>query len=196
MGLILVAALCIPAVLVLGLVVFGIGLYNGLVKLKVLVDEAWSGIDVQLKRRYDLIPNIVETVKGYAKHEQDTLTKVVELRNMAMNSNAGIEEQGKLENQLTGALKTIFALAENYPDLKADQGFRDLQKSLTDIESEIQGARRYYNGTVREYNTKIAVFPNNIFAGMLGFKAREFFEADEDERENVKVDFTSEETKA
>ncbi|MCA9383307.1 LemA family protein [Candidatus Dojkabacteria bacterium] len=196
MGLILVAALCIPAVLVLGLVVFGIGLYNGLVKLKVLVDEAWSGIDVQLKRRYDLIPNIVETVKGYAKHEQDTLTKVVELRNMAMNSNAGIEEQGKLENQLTGALKTIFALAENYPDLKADQGFRDLQKSLTDIESEIQGARRYYNGTVREYNTKIAVFPNNIFAGMLGFKAREFFEADEDERENVKVDFTSEEAKA
>lgn len=196
MGLILVAALCIPALLVLGLVVFGIGLYNGLVKLKVLVDEAWSGIDVQLKRRYDLIPNIVETVKGYAKHEQDTLTKVVELRNMAMNSNAGIEEQGKLENQLTGALKTIFALAENYPDLKADQGFRDLQKSLTDIESEIQGARRYYNGTVREYNTKIAVFPNNIFAGMLGFKAREFFEADEDERENVKVDFTSEETKA
>lgn len=197
MPIIIIALICGPLVLVGLAVLFGIGLYNGLVKLKVLVDEAWSGIDVQLKRRYDLIPNIVETVKGYAKHEADTLKKVTELRQVAMGT-SNIEEKGKVENQLSGALKTLFAVAENYPDLKADQGFRDLQASLTEIETEIQGARRYYNGTVREFNTKIAVFPNNIFAGMLGFKARDFFEAEEDERENVKVDFSesSEEKKS
>lgn len=171
-----------------------IGIYNSLVQTKVLVDEAWSGIDVQLKRRYDLIPNLVETVKGYATHEKETLTKVVELRNMAMGAK-DINEKNKLENELSGTLKTLFAVAENYPDLKANQNFLDLQKTLTDIESEIQGARRYYNGAVRDFNTKIMVFPNNLIAGFLGFKAREFFEAEEEAKQNVKVDFSSTQAK-
>lgn len=191
MGPLVLLAICIPLGLLIPLAGWLIAIYNGLVKLKVLVDEAWSGIDVQLKRRYDLIPNIVETVKGYAKHEQDTFTKVTELRNAAMNA-SGVEAKGQLENQLSGALKTLFAVAENYPDLKADKNFLDLQNTLTEIEEEIQGARRYYNGTVRDFNTKIAVFPTNLIAGMLGFKAREFFEAEESEKENVKVDFSAE----
>jgi len=164
-------------------------LYNGLVQLKVLVDEAWSGIDVQLKRRYDLIPNLVETVKGYAKHESGTFEKIAQLRSAAMNATS-VEEKGKLENQLTGTLKTLFAVAENYPELKANQNFLDLQAQLSTIEEEIQGARRYYNGTVRDYNTKIMVFPNNLLAGVLGFKAREFFAAEEEAKQNVKVDFS------
>jgi len=167
----------------------GIALYNGLVQLKILVDEAWSGIDVQLKRRYDLIPNLVETVKGYAAHEKGTFEKVAELRTASMNATS-IEEKGKLENQLSGALKTLFAVAESYPELKANTNFLDLQSQLSLIEGEIQGARRYYNGTVRDYNTKILVFPNNLIAGMLGFKAREFFAAEEEAKANVKVDFT------
>lgn len=176
------------AVLLL-LVGFVVALYNGLVKLRVLVEEAWSGIDVQLKRRYDLIPNLVETVRGYATHEKGTFEKIAELRTAAMKSES-VEEKGKLENQLTSALKTIFAVAENYPQLKADANFLDLQKSLQSIEEEIQGARRYYNGAVREFNLKLAVFPNNIIAGFLGFKAKEFFAADEEEKANVKVDFS------
>ena len=164
-------------------------LYNGLVQLKVLVDEAWSGIDVQLKRRYDLIPNLVETVKGYAKHESATFEKIAQLRSAAMNA-TGVEEKGQLENQLTGTLKTLFAVAENYPELKANQNFLDLQAQLSSIENEIQGARRYYNGTVRDFNTKILVFPNNLLAGMLGFKAREFFAAEEEAKQNVKVSFS------
>ena len=179
-------------ILVVLLVVVGladIALYNGLVQLKVLVDEAWSGIDVQLKRRYDLIPNLVETVKGYAAHEKGTFEKVAELRTASMNATS-IEEKGKIENQLSGALKTLFAVAESYPELKANQNFLDLQTQLSSIENEIQGARRYYNGTVRDYNTKIMVFPNNIIAGMLGFKAREFFAAEEEAKANVKVDFS------
>lgn len=176
-GLIVIAAL------------IAIGLYNSLGKLKVLVEEGWSGIDVQLKRRYDLIPNIVSTVKGYASHENETLTKVTELRNVAMNA-SNVEDRMQAENQLTGTLKTLFAVAENYPDLKADQGFLDLQQTLRDVEEEIQGARRYYNGTVREFNTKIVVFPNNIIAGFLGFEKQPFFEAEEESRENVKVDFS------
>jgi LemA protein len=164
-------------------------LYNGLVQLKVLVDEAWSGIDVQLKRRYDLIPNLVETVKGYAKHENSTFEKIAELRSAAMNAK-GVEEKGQLENQLTGTLKTLFAVAENYPELKANVNFLELQSSLGSIENEIQGARRYYNGTVRDFNTKILVFPNSLIAGVLGFKAREFFAAEEEAKQNVKVDFS------
>jgi len=167
-----------------------IALYNGLVQLKVLVDEAWSGIDVQLKRRYDLIPNLVETVKGYAKHEKETFENIAKLRTSAMNATS-IEEKGQLENQLSGALKTLFAVAENYPELKANQNFLDLQANLSSIENEIQGARRYYNGTVRDYNTRIMVFPNNLIAGMLGFKAREFFAAEEEAKQNVKVDFSN-----
>lgn len=172
-------------------IIAGIALYNGLIQLKVLVDEAWSGIDVQLKRRYDLIPNIVETVKGYASHEKETFERVTQLRSSAMNATS-IEEKGKIEAELTSTLKTLFAVAESYPELKANENFKELQNSLTEIEEEIQGARRYYNGTVRDYNTKIMVFPNNIFAGMLGFKSREFFAAEEAAKENVKVDFSSE----
>ncbi len=171
-------------------IIAGIALYNGLIQLKVLVDEAWSGIDVQLKRRYDLIPNLVETVKGYASHEKETFEKIAQLRSSAMGA-TGVEEKGKIEAELTSTLKTLFAVAESYPELKANENFKELQNSLTSIEEEIQGARRYYNGTVRDYNTKIMVFPNNVFAGMLGFKAREFFAAEEEAKANVKVDFSS-----
>jgi LemA protein len=182
------ALLVVGAVVAL-LVFFVIGVYNSLVQSKVLVDEGWSGIDVQLKRRYDLIPNLVETVKGYSIHESETLTKIAELRTASMNAKT-IDEKGQVENQLSGTLKTLFAVAESYPDLKANQNFLELQKTLTDIEAELQGARRYYNGTVRDFNTKILVFPNNIIAGMLGFKAREFFAAEEEAKANVKVDFS------
>lgn len=181
--------LLIGGAVLLLLVGFVVALYNGLVKLRVLVEEAWSGIDVQLKRRYDLIPNLVETVKGYATHEKGTFEKIAELRTAAMKTE-GVEEKGKIENQLTSALKTIFAVAENYPQLKADANFLDLQKTLQTIEEEIQGARRYYNGAVREFNLKLSVFPNNIIAGLLGFKSKEFFAADEAEKANVKVDFS------
>lgn len=186
--------LLVVGAVVLGLVGFVIALYNGLVKLRVLVEEAWSGIEVQLKRRYDLIPNLVETVKGYAKHEQGTFEKIAELRSAAMKTES-IEEKGKLEGELTSTLKTLFAVAENYPQLKADANFLDLQKSLQTIEDEIQGARRYYNGAVREFNLKLAVFPNNIIGKLLGFKDKEFFEAEESEKANVKVDFSDKETK-
>lgn len=188
MDVMLLLLICIPLVIVLGIVGFVVGLYNSLVRLKVLVDEAWSGIDVQLKRRYDLIPNLVETVKGYAKHEKESLENITKLRTSAMNA-TNLEEKGKLENQLSGALKTLFAVAENYPDLKANQNFLQLQGELSKIEEEIQGSRRYYNGAVRDFNTKLQVFPTNLIAGMLGFKARDFFEANEEEKQNVKVQF-------
>lgn len=182
--------LCVVAIVAIGLIAWGIGLYNGLIKLRNIVDEAWSGISVQLKRRYDLIPNLVETVKGYAKHEKGTLEKIAELRSSAMQTDS-VEQKGQIENQLTGALKTLFAVAENYPDLKANQNFLDLQKQLSEIEDNIQNARRYYNGTVRDFNTKIQIFPNSLIAGFLNFKAREFFEATEEEQKNVKVDFSN-----
>lgn len=166
-----------------------VGLYNSLVKQKVLVDEAWSGIDVQLKRRYDLIPNLVETVKGYAKHEKGIFEKVTELRTSAMNAKTP-EEKGKIENELTGTLKTLFAVAENYPELKANENFMKLQDELSGIEDEVQAARRYYNGAARDFNMKVQVFPTNIIAGMLKFTPREFFAAAEGEKTNVKVDFS------
>lgn len=168
-----------------------IGMYNGLIKSKNRVDEAWSDIDVQLKRRYDLIPNLVETVKGYAAHESQTLTKVIEARNLAMSAHdsGDINKQLAAENALSGTLKSIFALSENYPDLKANQNFLDLQKELTDTEDKIQASRRFYNGNVRDFNTKIQVFPTNLMAGSLGFKARAFFEAAEGEKQNVEVKF-------
>ena len=185
----MVVVLLICGAILVVAIIAGIAIYNGLVQSKVLVDEGWSGIDVQLKRRYDLIPNLVETVKGYATHEKETFEKIAQLRSAAMSA-TGIEEKGKLENQLSSTLKTLFAVAENYPELKANQNFLDLQTTLASIEEEIQGARRYYNGTVRDFNTKIMVFPNNIFAGMLGFKVREFFAAEEEAKQNVKVDFS------
>lgn len=181
-----------------GLVILGIigflalvlaGMYNSLVTLKNKVDEAWSDIDTQLKRRYDLIPNIVETVKGYAKHEKSTFEEVTKARNMAMDAKT-VPEQQKAENMLSGALKSLFALSENYPELKANQNFLNLQETLKEVEDNIQHSRRFYNATVRDMNTKIEVFPSNIIANMFSFKKRDFFEIeDKKEKENVKVSF-------
>lgn len=152
--------------------------YNGLVTLKVRVDEAWSDITVQLKRRLDLIPNLVNSVKGYAAHESGVFEKVTEARANALNA-TGVKETAAAENQFEGALKSLFAVAESYPDLKANQNFLQLQQELVDTEDKIQAARRFYNGGVRDLNTKIQIFPNNIFAGMLGFTSREFFEVED-----------------
>ena len=165
--------------------------YNSLVSMRVQVGEAWSDIDVQLRRRYDLVPNLVETVKGYASHEQGTFEKVVEARNAAMNATGSPKEQQAAENMLTGALKSLFALAEAYPDLKASQNFRDLQGQLTEIEANIQASRRYYNGVVRNLNTKIGQFPSNLVASQFNFEKAEFFEIEDSAaRGPVKVDFS------
>jgi LemA protein len=177
---------------IIAIVLAIIAMYNSLIRLKNRVDEAWSDIDVQLKRRYDLIPNLVETVKGYAAHEKETLEKVIQARSAAMAAQSGGDMKAKAgaENMLSSTLKSIFALSENYPELKANQNFLELQRELADTENKIQAARRFYNGNVRDFNTKLQVFPTNIIANMLGFKAREFFEIEEPkERENVKVKF-------
>jgi LemA protein len=158
--------------------------YNGLVKLNVRVEEAWSDITVQLKRRYDLIPNLVSSVKGYAKHEAGVFERVTEARANAISAN-GPAEAAKAENMLTDALKSVFAVAEAYPDLKADQNFKHLQEELVDTEDKIQAARRFYNGSARDLNIKIQVFPNTLFAGMLGFKEKEFFDVEESEQAAV-----------
>jgi LemA protein len=177
-------------IILIVIVAVGIALYNGLVRAKNRVDEAWSDIEVQLKRRYDLIPNLVETVKGYAKQESSVLENVTKARTMAMNAGS-MEEKLKDENMLSGALKSLFAVSESYPDLKSNQNFMQLQTDITDTEDKIQASRRFYNGTVRDYNTKIQTVPSNIFAGLLGFKAREFFDIDEKgaEGQPVKVQF-------
>lgn len=154
-------------------------MYNGLVRLNVQADEAWSDITVQLKRRYDLIPNLVNTVKGYAKHEKDVFEDVTKARASAMDAK-GPAETAKAENQFTQTLKSLFAVAENYPQLRASENFQQLQAQLTDTEDKIMASRRFYNGVVRDFNTKRKVFPTNIFANMLGFtKDKEFFELDE-----------------
>lgn len=174
------------------LIIAVISMYNGLIRLKNRVDEAWSDIDVQLKRRYDLIPNLIETVKGYASHEKETLEKVITARNsaMSMQNSSDIEGKLKAENDLSSTLKSIFALSENYPDLKANQNFLELQKELSDTENKIQASRRFYNGNVRDFNTKIQVFPTNFIAKQLGFSSRDFFEVeDASQRENVAVKF-------
>lgn len=158
--------------------------YNGLVRLNVRVDEAWSDITVQLKRRYDLIPNLVSTVKGYAKHEKGVFEKVTEARANAMNAQ-GPAEAAKAENMLSDTLKSLFAVAEAYPDLKASQNFQDLQTQLVDTEDKIQASRRFYNGSARDLNIKIKVFPNTIFARSLGFKEREFFDVEEAQKTEV-----------
>jgi LemA protein len=180
----------IEIVIVLAIVIalYLIVVYNGLVVLRNRVREAWSDIDVQLKRRYDLIPNLVETVKGYAAHEKDTFEKVIQARNMAMSA-SGVKEKGEAENILSGTLKSIFALSENYPDLKASVNFLELQRELTDTEDKVQAARRFYNGNVLDFNTRIETFPTNIISGMFGFKISEFFEAGEGERQAPKVSF-------
>ncbi|MCX6760956.1 MAG: LemA family protein [Candidatus Nealsonbacteria bacterium] len=162
--------------------------YNGLVVFRNRTKEAWSDIDVQLKRRYDLIPNLVETVKGYAAHERELFEKVTQARTQAMGAQ-GIKEKGAAENVLSSTLKSLFAVAENYPDLKASANFLELQKEITDTEDKIQAARRFYNTNVRDLNTKIETFPTNTIAGMFGFSKQEFFGANEAEREPVKVKF-------
>jgi LemA protein len=170
-------------------VVFVIASYNGLVTLKNRAEEAWSDIDVQLKRRYDLIPNLVSAVKGYASHETGVFEKVTEARAKAMSATGAADKAGA-ENMLTDALKSVFAIAEAYPDLKANTNFLELQQELSDTENKIQAARRFYNGNVMELNTKIETFPSNIIAGMFSFTKREFFElTDEAAKGPVKVEF-------
>ena len=162
--------------------------FNGLIGLKNRTKEAWSDIDVQLKRRYDLIPNLIATVKGYAKHEEKVFTKVTEARNMAMSAQ-NPKDKLQAENALTGALKTLFAVAENYPQLRANENFLSLQGELAETENKVQASRRFYNGNVRDFNIKVEVFPNNLINAILRFKKYEFFEAAEGERENIKVKF-------
>ena len=168
----------ILGVLVLAVII----IYNGLVRARNRKEEAWSDIDVQLKRRYDLIPNLISTVKGYAKHEKETFERVTEMRTKALQA-SGVHEQGMAENMLTDALKSIFAVAENYPQLQASQNFMELQRELSDTENKIQAARRFYNSTVQELNTALQVFPQNVIASMFSFKEEEFFEIDESEKE-------------
>jgi LemA protein len=173
------------------IVLIVVGMYNGLITLKNRVDEGFSDMDVQLKRRYDLIPNLIETVKGYAAHEQGTFEKVVAARNSAMSVDShDVDQKIAAENTLSSSLKSIFALAESYPDLKANQNFLELQRELSDTEDKIMASRRFYNSNVRDFNTKLQVFPTNIINKMLGFTAYKFYElADETQREAVKVKF-------
>lgn len=166
------------------IVVALIAMYNGLVRANVRVDEAWSDITVQLKRRADLIPNLVNTVKGYAKHEKGVFEQVTEARAQTLSAQSPAEA-GKAENQFQAAMKSLFAVAEAYPDLKASDNFKELQAELVDTEDKIQASRRFYNGSARDLNTKIKVFPTNIFANMMGFKVRQFFEVDEAEQANI-----------
>ena len=171
------------------IVIFVIATYNNLVTARQKVKNAWSQIDVQLQRRFDLIPNFVETVKGYMAHEKDTLAKVTELRTSWANAGT-VNEKAELNNQLSGALKTIMAVSENYPDLKANQNFLDLQEELRNTENKISFSRQFYNDSVTNYNTKLEVFPSNLIAGWFKFTAEELFAAESDEaRKNVKVDF-------
>ena len=172
------------------LAIMAIAIYNRLVVLRTRCDEGWADIEVQLRRRYDLIPNLVETVKGYATHEREVFEKVTEARAGAMGAKT-VQEQGQAENMLAGALKTLFAVAENYPQLRATENFSQLQRDLTDTEDKIQAARRFYNTMVRDLNIATQVFPSSIIAGMFGFTRRDMFEIEEAAaREPVKVDFS------
>ena len=181
--------LIVILVILVALGLWVVMIYNGLIKLKVRTNEAWSDIDVQLKRRYDLIPNLINTVKGYATHEKELFEKVTQARANAMNAQ-NPEEKGQAENMLTGALKSLFAVSEAYPDLKANENFLELQRELSDTENKIQASRRFYNGNVRDLNTKIQVFPDSIVANMLKIGRREFFEIEEEkEKETPKVEF-------
>ncbi len=172
-------------------VLFIISAYNKLVRMVNRAEEAWQDIEVQLKRRYDLIPNLVETVKGYSSHEEGTLTKVIEARNLAMAAPHDAQSAGAVEAGLAGALKSVFALSEAYPDLKANQNFLALQNELADTENKIQAARRFYNGNVRDLSTAIQVFPSNIIANMFGFKKKEYFDLPDGDvaQNNVEVKF-------
>jgi LemA protein len=183
-GIVLIVLLVLVVVLGIYLVVT----YNGLVSLKNRIENAWAQIDVQLKRRYDLIPNLVETVKGYAAHERETLDAVIQARNAGMNAE-GPHDQAQAENMLTGALKSLFALSEAYPDLKANQNFAQLQEELTGTEGRIAYARQFYNDTVYRYNTKVQSFPSNVLANMFRFSEREYFQADDESRGPTQVSF-------
>jgi LemA protein len=183
----IIVLVVVAVVVVLGFIL--VALYNGLVQSRLRVKEAWSGIDVQLKRRASLIPNLVETVKGYASHEREVLENVTRARSMLQQ--AGTPGQAaEANNMLTQTLRSLFAVAENYPDLKANQNFLELQRELTDTEDKVAYARQFYNTNVLSYNTKTATFPSVIFANMFGFKPEEFFEAEEEARQDVKVSFS------
>ncbi len=176
-------------VVLIALVAFVINIYNGLVQSKMKVENAWSQIDVQLQRRFDLIPNFVETVKGYMKHEEETLTKVTELRTSWANAST-VKDKAELDSQLSSTLKTIMAVSENYPELKANENFMQLSEELRNTENKIAFSRQFYNDTVTMYNTKLRVFPSSIIAGIFNFTPSDLFKTDSDEaRQNVKVDF-------
>lgn len=179
------------AVIAAAIIMWVILLYNRLIRLKNRVDESWSDIDVQLKRRYDLIPNLIETVKGYAAHERQLFTDVTMARTAAMSSgSSSVADKARAENALSSTLKSLFAVAEQYPDLKASGNFAKLQDELSDTENKIQAARRFYNGNVRDYNTSLEIFPSNLIASQLNFHTREFFEISEQkERDNIAVSF-------
>ncbi|MDQ1519442.1 MAG: LemA protein [Actinomycetota bacterium] len=183
----MIAVIIIVAIVVLLILIFVVQ-YNGLVRLRNRIDNAWSQIDVQLQRRHDLIPNLVETVKGYASHERETLESVVQARNQAVSAQ-GPAAQGQAENVLTGALRQLFAVAEAYPDLKANQNFLSLQEELTSSEDRVAYARQFYNDTVLKYNNKIQAIPSNIIAGMFNFQEREYFEGEEEARSVPRVQF-------
>ena len=179
----------VVVILIIAIVDWIISTYNAFVRLRNNVEEGFSTMDVYMKKRYDLIPNLVETVKGYAKHEEETLSKVIQARNMAMNS-ATAEEQMKNDNILTGTLKSLFAVSEAYPQLQANQNFMDLQNQLKTLEAEIANSRKYYNGVVKVYENKREVFPSNLIAKWFNFQEKPFYEVDnEEERKNVKVQF-------
>ena len=179
----------IPLIIVVILVIAVIAIYNGLVSAKLKVDNAWSQIDVQLQRRFDLIPNLIETVKGYMTHESETFEKIANLRTSWANS-TGVAEKAKLDNELSETLKTIMAVSENYPDLKANTNFSELSEELRNTENKISYSRQFYNDSVTMYNTKLELFPSNIIANMFNFKSRELFEVENEEvKKNVKVDF-------
>jgi LemA protein len=189
MGLFMIVILGLVVVVILAV----IGIYNRLITLRNMVDEAWAQIEVQLRRRFDLIPNLVETVKGYAAHERETLEKVTAARSAISQAGSSVAEQAQAQNMLTGALKSLFAVTEAYPNLKADQNFLKLQEELTSTEGKIAYARQYYNDSVRGFNTAKQVFPANFISGMFNFKDREFYEIEEAAaREPVKVKFTKE----
>lgn len=181
----------IALIIIVALILWIISIYNSLVKSKLKVDNAWSQIDVQLQRRFDLIPNFVETVKGYMKHESETFEKIAALRTSWANSSS-VGEKAKLDGELSGALKTIMAVSENYPELKANTNFSELSEELRNTENKISFSRQFYNDSVTMYNTKLELFPSNIIAGMFNFKSRELFTVDNEEaRKNVKVDFNN-----
>lgn len=178
----------IVLVVVVFLIIYTIYIYNSIVKGEIKIDEGYSTVDVYLKKRYDLIPNLVSTVKGYTKHENETLVKIIEARNLAVNSKS-VGDIANANKEISNTLPSIFALAENYPNLKASEEFLNLQRELKSIEDELSNARKYYNGCVREFNTSIVTFPRVIIANIFGKKKKEFFEANKDEKENIKVEF-------